>query len=72
MARKAQNVRQLPVGLRAHQDRYVKTEAATRGVSEADVVREALDRMLSAEGHSCQRRGVETECPACGGTGGQV
>lgn len=72
MAREARIIRQLPVGLWAHHDRYVREQAALRGWSEADVVREALDRLMNAEGHRCWSPASTDPCVACGGTGGQV
>jgi hypothetical protein len=72
MARPALNVRQLPVGLRAHHDRYLKRQAEVGFCSEADVVREALDVFMAALGHTCMNEADESPCPACGGSGGKV
>jgi hypothetical protein len=72
VARRARIVRQLPVGLWAHHDRYLRTWAVDGGTSEADLVRTALDFAMDAQGHTCVRGANETECPACGGARGQV
>lgn len=72
MAREGRIVRQLPVGLWAHHDRYLRREAAACGVSEADLVRTALDFAMAAQGHTCTQGDTEKECGSCGGERGQV
>lgn len=72
MARWGRIVRQLPVGLHAHHDRYVRQQAERWSISEADVMRSALDVAMEDEGHTCTNEFAGAPCPACGGTGGQV
>lgn len=72
MAREGRIVRQLPVGLWAEHDRYLRRQEVIGMCSQAEIMREALDRAMAAQGHTCVDGDAEDECEGCGGGRGQV